>query len=201
MSTVRCELCGSNDIVKQGDYYVCQHCGLKYTLEDAEKMIGASENNSAESVQSGAAKVPEKTGQKKWIAIGIACLAVIIAFSLLFGGKAKTPFDGIMDHPDKATVIKRYGNNYSESFGELNVDYNWCNTNGRLTISFKDGKAVRANWHYGAFEDLKAKVIEALDDRFGDHKQDGNDCVWHDKSGNVYRVELRSWGLHVYFNP
>lgn len=35
-----CELCGSNDIVKQDGVYVCQHCGTKYSVEEAKKLIG-----------------------------------------------------------------------------------------------------------------------------------------------------------------
>lgn len=40
MKAIVCELCGSNDIVKQGDFFVCQHCGTKYTTEEAKKLIG-----------------------------------------------------------------------------------------------------------------------------------------------------------------
>ena len=40
MNAIMCELCGSNDVVKQGEYFVCQHCGTKYSLEDARKLIG-----------------------------------------------------------------------------------------------------------------------------------------------------------------
>ncbi len=36
-----CELCGGNDLVKQGDFFVCQTCGAKYSPEDARKMMGA----------------------------------------------------------------------------------------------------------------------------------------------------------------
>lgn len=40
MKAIVCELCGSNDIVKQGEFFVCQHCGTKYTVEEAKKLIG-----------------------------------------------------------------------------------------------------------------------------------------------------------------
>ena len=39
MKALVCELCGSNDIVKQDGYYVCQHCGTKYTPEEARKLM------------------------------------------------------------------------------------------------------------------------------------------------------------------
>lgn len=41
MQAMVCELCGSNDIVKQDGLFVCQHCGTKYSVEDAKKLIGS----------------------------------------------------------------------------------------------------------------------------------------------------------------
>ena len=40
MQAMVCELCGSNDIIKQDSVYVCQHCGTKYSVEEAKKLIG-----------------------------------------------------------------------------------------------------------------------------------------------------------------
>ncbi len=40
MQAMVCELCGSNDIIKQDGYYVCQHCGTKYSVEEARKLLG-----------------------------------------------------------------------------------------------------------------------------------------------------------------
>ena len=39
MKALKCEMCGSNDIVKQDGLYVCQNCGTKYTVEEARKMM------------------------------------------------------------------------------------------------------------------------------------------------------------------
>lgn len=39
MKAVTCELCGGNDLVKDGGMFVCQHCGTKYTVEEARKLI------------------------------------------------------------------------------------------------------------------------------------------------------------------
>lgn len=39
MKAIKCELCGSNDVVKQDGLYVCQHCGTKYTVEEARKLM------------------------------------------------------------------------------------------------------------------------------------------------------------------
>lgn len=39
MGKLQCELCLSIDIVKDVDYFVCQSCGCKYTIQDARKML------------------------------------------------------------------------------------------------------------------------------------------------------------------
>ena len=39
MKAIACEMCGSNDVVKQEGLYVCQHCGTKYTLEEVRKLM------------------------------------------------------------------------------------------------------------------------------------------------------------------
>lgn len=39
MKRLTCEMCGSNDIIKQDGFFVCQACGLKYTLEEAKKLM------------------------------------------------------------------------------------------------------------------------------------------------------------------
>lgn len=39
MKAIKCQMCDSTDFVKDGDYFVCQSCGVKYTVEDARKMM------------------------------------------------------------------------------------------------------------------------------------------------------------------
>ena len=39
MNRLTCEMCGSNEMVKQDGYFVCQFCGCKYTVEEAKKMM------------------------------------------------------------------------------------------------------------------------------------------------------------------
>ncbi len=34
-----CEICGSNDLIKENGVYVCQHCGTKYTVEEAKHLF------------------------------------------------------------------------------------------------------------------------------------------------------------------
>ena len=37
MKALQCEMCGSQDLVKDGGVFVCQSCGTKYTVEEAKK--------------------------------------------------------------------------------------------------------------------------------------------------------------------
>lgn len=39
MKALVCELCNSNDFVKQDGFFVCQYCGTKYTLDEARKLM------------------------------------------------------------------------------------------------------------------------------------------------------------------
>ena len=39
MGRIVCEMCGNSDLLKEGDYFVCQFCSAKYTVEDARKMM------------------------------------------------------------------------------------------------------------------------------------------------------------------
>jgi len=39
MNELKCELCGGNNLVKQGGVFVCTSCNAKYTVEEARKMM------------------------------------------------------------------------------------------------------------------------------------------------------------------
>lgn len=39
MKQLTCEVCGSNELMKQDGIFVCQVCGCKYSLEDVKKMM------------------------------------------------------------------------------------------------------------------------------------------------------------------
>lgn len=39
MKQLRCEMCGSSDLIKQDGVFVCQSCGCKYSVEEAKKMM------------------------------------------------------------------------------------------------------------------------------------------------------------------
>ena len=39
MKQLTCEMCGSTDMTKQDGVYVCQTCGMKYSVEEAKKLM------------------------------------------------------------------------------------------------------------------------------------------------------------------
>lgn len=39
MRQVTCEMCGSTDMIKQDGVFVCRTCGMKYSVEEAKKMM------------------------------------------------------------------------------------------------------------------------------------------------------------------
>ena len=39
MKRLVCEMCGSTDLIKTEGVFVCQSCGVKYTVEEARKMM------------------------------------------------------------------------------------------------------------------------------------------------------------------
>ena len=40
--SIKCEICGSNNIIKQGGVYVCGKCGVRYSLQEVQKMFSSS---------------------------------------------------------------------------------------------------------------------------------------------------------------
>ena len=50
MQAIRCELCGSRDIVKEDGLFVCQNCKTKYSAEEARKLVGTVKIDNSETV-------------------------------------------------------------------------------------------------------------------------------------------------------
>ena len=36
---IQCEVCGATGLVKEGNIFVCQECGVGYKLEDMKKLV------------------------------------------------------------------------------------------------------------------------------------------------------------------
>ncbi len=65
MKAIVCEMCGSNEIVKQDGMYVCQHCNTKYSVEEAKKLMVTIDNSSKIDNLLTVAKNAQKDGNYK----------------------------------------------------------------------------------------------------------------------------------------
>lgn len=50
MEHFTCEICGSNNIIKQDGFFVCQQCGCKYSSEEISKAINVLKTNSVNEI-------------------------------------------------------------------------------------------------------------------------------------------------------
>ena len=68
MKAIRCEMCNSNDVVKDGDFFVCQACGTKYTVEEAKKLMfeGTVKIDNTEFVQKYLANARRAKQKEDW---------------------------------------------------------------------------------------------------------------------------------------
>ena len=39
MKVFKCEMCGGSELIKEDGFYICQHCGTKYTPDEAKKLF------------------------------------------------------------------------------------------------------------------------------------------------------------------
>ena len=67
MQIIECEMCGSNRLIKTGGVYQCEHCGTKYTPEEAKKLIISG---TVEVVKGNAEKERLLSNAKKHLALG-----------------------------------------------------------------------------------------------------------------------------------
>ena len=51
MNAVKCEVCGSSDLLKDGGVFVCQYCGTKYSLEEARKLFAAVKIDKSDDIE------------------------------------------------------------------------------------------------------------------------------------------------------
>ena len=67
MKAIVCELCGGNDLVKQGQFFVCQHCGTKYEPESAKKLVVEYKGTNTENLKTIARQAVDTKDYKKAI--------------------------------------------------------------------------------------------------------------------------------------
>jgi len=63
MKKIVCELCGESDFIKEGEFFVCQVCGAKYTVAEARKLFVDVDAQGATASSSPKTSTPSQTAQ------------------------------------------------------------------------------------------------------------------------------------------
>lgn len=63
MKAIVCEMCSSRDFAKQDGFYICQKCGMKYSSEEARKLMVDVPEDEAAPVDSGSAAQSEGSAE------------------------------------------------------------------------------------------------------------------------------------------
>lgn len=51
MNAIKCEICGSSELLKDNGVFVCQYCGTKYSLEEARKLLGTVKIDKSDDIE------------------------------------------------------------------------------------------------------------------------------------------------------
>ncbi len=62
---LKCNICGNTDMIKNGDFIICQGCGCKYTLDETKNLLGNNTNSTSQDIQSSIAQTPVSEPKKK----------------------------------------------------------------------------------------------------------------------------------------
>ena len=154
MKAMVCEMCDSNDFVKQDGLYICQQCGTKYTVEEAKKLMVDKPDSSDKNKASDSASNPEinniaktdeaqkKKSRKKIIVLTsvIAGIILVLLVGLFVGLKVFKDYQ-------KEEIIN---NSANEITGNT-----WKSISSDTTITVKEnggtyGKYNINSWNYNA---------------------------------------------------
>lgn len=70
MKKIVCELCGESDFIKEGEFFVCQVCGAKYTVAEARKLFVDVDAAGSTGTSSPKPSTPSQTAQAPQAQVG-----------------------------------------------------------------------------------------------------------------------------------
>lgn len=123
MEALVCKNCGSNDIEKNGDFFICQHCGTKHYIKNNVVIIVANTTGGKQSVSGGPVNVSPEVERKaqettnKIIKWGIM---IIVGFCLLLALAPSKPNKEV----SKYELARRKIETQKARLQEENVKYN-----------------------------------------------------------------------------
>lgn len=152
MAMIKCEMCGSTDIIKQDGVFVCQSCGIKYSPEEAKKMMVEVAGTVA---VKGSVKVENAVSAESLLKRAFMTLEEAIEDEDAFG-KANELFDKVLDiNPECAEAY----------LGKLLLSYGLSREAdlARLEESFDSSKDYQKIMKFGSPE-LCARIKKINDD-------------------------------------
>lgn len=87
MKKITCEVCGSHNIIKTNDIYVCQQCGAQYSLDELRKLLQTSTFDSSEAYVESSTSTTAKPIQKvstRTLIIILLCVCIPILLFLVW---------------------------------------------------------------------------------------------------------------------
>lgn len=166
MAMIKCEMCGSTDIIKQDGVFVCQSCGIKYSPEEAKKMMVEVAGTVA---VKGSVKVENAVSAESLLKRAFMTLEEAIEDEDAFG-KANELFDKVLDiNPECAEAY----------LGKLLLSYGLSREAdlARLEESFDSSKDYQKIMKFGSPElcarikKINDGVIEAISRRNAEFKK------------------------------
>lgn len=166
MAMIKCEMCGSTDIIKQDGVFVCQSCGIKYSPEEAKKMMVEVAGTVA---VKGSVKVENAVSAESLLKRAFMTLEEAIDDEDAFG-KANELFDKVLDiDPECAEAY----------LGKLLLSYGLSRESdlAKLEESFDNSKDYQKIMKFGSPElcarikKINDGVIEAISRRNAEFKK------------------------------
>ena len=171
MIRIKCELCGSSDIIKNDGKYTCQNCGANYSYEEAKKLLideektevgGKKESYNQTLGEYNADNLNSKKwvgGNNKKIVLAIAGVVAVFIIAIAFMNLYIRPYN-------KYKKAIRYMDNkkYAEAYNLFNE-----------ITDFKDSSELQ-NAILGDYEAERIKQSQEGDIvEYGEYEQDGNE--------------------------
>ncbi len=190
MQQITCEICGSNDIVKENDMYVCQSCGTKYSSQEAKRMYqdtvevtGKVEVDQSSEIENLETLLNRSIKNKQWKDVALYSIDIL----------KKDP------HNWKATFFKELGEAYSGFYGNFKAYEDMIPaTNTAIELLEEDGCT-----NLDEIKDFMAKHIlnltSALYDVAFEHHSDNLDALVRFWDSLVLIIKLQEFCIDLVY--
>jgi len=201
---IKCEVCGSNNIIKQNGVFCCQSCGISYTLEEVQRLLRRdpsleSRKSAVESVnaQSVAYGNSYEKNRLKVTDLKVGDILFLGTYQFFSDKEDKYPIEWIIidDKDQKYTLTTRYLIDY------LPYNTNSIPRNDINTVLNSDGdyqfiwhnssirKWLNNDFYVNVFNNSEKYAIIPTRLTFPSYIEDSDDCICYEFGGKPEQVE------------